>query len=322
MIITLTNSEDSTANYLTPKLLDADIRLLRLDTDLLVSKLELEFQVGRPSLTYEGSKYSPEEISHVWYRRPERLKNERFEGKPEGKFSINEWSEAVEGFLSHIPFSRWMNHPSSNAAASNKLEQLSVAQSFGLSVPDTLLTQDSCKAISFFERHAGRIITKPLSNGYVERTGIDDTIIYTNKVEREHIETAGGINSCPTLFQELIEKESDVRITVVDNDLHAVKLHATDDDGKQRCDIRRNNMTDVAYEPITLPVEISRRLRRLVSYYQLRFGAIDMAIDSNKNWIFFEINANGQWAWLDLTAGQNIADSFIKSFSHVSIKNT
>jgi len=31
--------------------------------------------------------------------------------------------------------------------------------------------------------------------------------------------------------------------------------------------------------------------------------------------IFFEVNPNGQWAWLDLSGGMNIAASFVKTFS-------
>jgi len=102
---------------------------------------------------------------------------------------------------------------------------------------------------------------------------------------------------------------------VVDSDIHAVELLAGDAPGEQRCDIRRNNMNDVVYRPITLPADVKAALCKLVAHYGLRFGAIDMTVANSGDWYFLEINPNGQWAWLDMTAGTKIASSFVKTFS-------
>jgi glutathione synthase/RimK-type ligase-like ATP-grasp enzyme len=74
-------------------------------------------------------------------------------------------------------------------------------------------------------------------------------------------------------------------------------------------------MSDVVYRPIALPEETTIAIRKLMAYYGLRFGAIDMTVANNGDWYFLEINPNGQWAWLDMTAGANIAASFVKMFS-------
>ena len=52
-----------------------------------------------------------------------------------------------------------------------------------------------------------------------------------------------------------------------------------------------------------------------MEHYELRFGAIDMVVSAAGDWYFLEINPNGQWAWLDMTAGTNIAASFLQAFS-------
>ena len=130
-----------------------------------------------------------------------------------------------------------------------------------------------------------------------------------------HLEDLEDMAVCPTLFQQFIQKRTDVRITVVDSDVHAVELLAGDRPGEQRCDIRRNNMSDVVYRPITLPEDVKVALQKLMKHYRLRFGAIDMAVAGTGEWYFLEINPNGQWAWLDMTAGTNIASSFVKIFS-------
>jgi glutathione synthase/RimK-type ligase-like ATP-grasp enzyme len=76
-----------------------------------------------------------------------------------------------------------------------------------------------------------------------------------------------------------------------------------------------NNMDDVAYRPIRLPIEIREHLKNLLRQYELRFAAIDMAVTTKGEWVFFEVNPNGQWAWLDLAGVTNIAASFIDRFS-------
>ena len=216
------------------------------------------------------------------------------ENTPEGKYTLDEWAECLEGFLAHIPVARWMNHPSRNACASHKLEQISRARAFGLRVPKTLLTQDEGELRRFFEACDGQVIVKPLAGGYVERPDKeDDTLIYTNSLGVEELSDLDDLVGCPTLFQQRIDKSTDVRITIIDNDVHAVSLTALDPDGLQRCDIRRNNMEDVQYQVIQVPKLIHGILMRFMEHYELRFAAIDMVIDTDGNWYFLEINPNG-----------------------------
>jgi hypothetical protein len=40
-----------------------------------------------------------------------------------------------------------------------------------------------------------------------------------------------------------------------------------------------------------------------------------MAVADDEQWYFFEVNPNGQWAWLDLCADATIYKSVCKSFS-------
>lgn len=318
MLLILTNSQDATADYLASFLEQNELPLIRLDTDCLLPGVRVGYSQSRVWLALNGSTYTPDEITHVWYRRPQALKDAALESSPEGKYTLSEWAECLEGFLAHIPVTRWMNHPTVNALASHKLEQLSRAEELGLRVPETLLTQDEEELRAFHKTCNQRIIVKPLAGGYVERSKEEvDTLIYTNRVSPEEIANLEDLVTCPTFFQQYVEKSADVRITVVDDDLHAVTLKAADPDGSQRCDIRRNNMADVRYENIELPNEIRSKLIELVRFYELRFGAIDMVIDVEGNWYFLEINPNGQWAWLDLAGATNIAFSFLASFRKV-----
>ena len=315
MLLILTNSHDATADYLVSVLDRHGIKYLRFDTDSSLGKTNFSFTNDGPRLCVAGVSCTPDDFANVWYRRPERLKANEDDGVPEGKFILDEWSEALEGFFAHIQQSKWMNHPSCNVLASHKLHQLTIAKVVGLSVPDTLVTQDAVRLRDFFRLHGGAIVAKPMARGYVERPADqNDSLIYTNRIRKSDLDCLDDLRTCPTLFQQYIDKRADVRITAVDSHFCAAELLVTDSDGRQRCDVRRHNMEDVSYHPIPLPHDVECKLRRLMQYFCLRFGAIDMVIDTTGRWLFLEINPNGQWAWLDLVGGMNIAEHFVSSF--------
>jgi glutathione synthase/RimK-type ligase-like ATP-grasp enzyme len=316
MLLILSNCQDATSDYLAGILRQQSVDFFRFDTDVGLENATFEYSVGCPRLNIDGRCFTPDNFTNVWYRRPERLKHPKIDDSPEGKLTLEEWTECLEAFLAHIPRQRWVNHPSANVAASQKLEQLTTARRLRFDVPDTLVTQDARQLKDFFHKHHGKLIAKPLSVGHVERKDSNqDTIIYTSEVEAQHLDELVDLGSCPTLFQQRVDKVSDIRITVVDRDIHAIELIAKESDGSQRCDIRRNNMDDVNYRKIELPTNVATKIISLTEHYGLRFAAIDMAVTTRGEWIYFEINPNGQWAWMDLAGVSNISASFVRAFS-------
>ena len=340
MLLILSNTRDATADYLAGVLTRHGLDHVRLDTDAVLGGAQVHFDLeGGARLRLAGRWLTPSAVSTIWYRRPERLRlpsgvpaataRDAAES-PEERLLLDEWSEALEGFLRHVPAWRWMNHPSSNVAASHKLEQLTTAGRYGLRVPRSLVTQDPSALRAFFRRCGGRVIVKPLATGYVDRHAQSgdagahgsharapepvDSLIYTNELAEEHLRDLLDLHACPTLFQERVDKLSDVRIIIVDGDVHAVEMFAPDEDGKQRCDVRRDNMEHVVYREVSLPDQVELGLRRMTARYRLRFAAVDMAITPDGGWTFFEINPNGQWAWLDLAGATSVAGSFVRAF--------
>jgi hypothetical protein len=98
---------------------------------------------------------------------------------------------------------------------------------------------------AFWHAHDGRVIAKPLASGYLERPDGSVASIYTSRVLMTHID-AEPRAQCPTLFQQEIVKEYDVRVTIVDDRVTAVALRRSVD-GAQVVDIRRDNMDNVEY---------------------------------------------------------------------------
>jgi hypothetical protein len=316
MLFILTNSSDETATYLCGHLAGQGRPYVRLDTDRLGRSTQVSFDDEGPRLRIGHVAMRPSDVSDIWYRRPTALRLPRGRGDKDSRVHARaELTEALQGFLAHVPFDRWMNHPSANAAGSHKLEQITRARAAGLRVPLTLVTQAADEARSFWDRCRGDVIAKPLSDGRIGE-GPGERHIYTNVVSEAALRDLGDLPACPTFFQERIRKVLDVRITVVDRAWHAIGLRHPDTNDPRAVDIRRSNMEHVEYVQVETPSRIRRSLQDLLVHYRLRFAAIDMAICEEGDWVFFEINTNGQWAWLDMAAGAKIADSFVEAFSH------
>jgi ATP-dependent Clp protease ATP-binding subunit ClpC len=67
----------------------------------------------------------------------------------------------------------------------------------------------------------------------------------------------------------------------------------------------------IPFQPYLLPNEISEKCLALTKKLNLSFGAIDIIRNKSGEYIFLEINPNGQWAWLETEAGLKISDEII-----------
>ena len=317
MIIIFSNSLDVTTDYVCARLKSDCVAYVRLNTDELTQEIELLYKNHDFSLCIDRQILNPSQVSSVWYRRPQslKLKSEQVIDNGNEAHTVSEWNASIEGFLSHISSNLWINHPSNNALALSKLEQLNRANRLGLTTPRTLVTQSFDQVFEFWKECNEKLIVKPISHGYIERENPEeDTLIFTNEVTLNHLKENKQILAlCPTLFQEKIEKIYDIRVNVIDNELVSVAIYASEEDKLQGVDIRRNNMQNVRYEIIALPSNLKNKILAICHSYSLRFASVDMAFTNDLRYVFFEINPNGQWAWLDLEGVTDIAHLLIKS---------
>jgi len=197
----------------------------------------------------------------------------------------------------------WINHPVDNQRAEFKQEQLLRARECGFEIPDTLITNDPLAALAFGEEHPDGIVCKPLRIGRVVHEG-EEKLFFTSVIDLDQLRnfSRGGE---PYLLQALIKKAVDIRITVIGDQCFAVDIDSQAND-ESTIDWRRRG-SDLSHTKHTLPSELDRRCRRLVESYGLNFGAIDLAQRPDGSYVFFEINPNGQWAWIEQLCGLPVA---------------
>ena len=165
-------------------------------------------------------------------------------------------------------------------------------------VPQTIATNDSEVARAFC-RDVGRVVVKSLSSPRAILGGVEHILFTTAVPEDDFDALADGVNVVPVIVQQHIEKRLDLRVTVVGSRVFAVAIHSQHCAGA-RVDWRAASETELVEELYELPEEVEASCHRLCGALGLSFGAIDLALDTDGNHWFFEVNPNGQWAWLQV----------------------
>jgi glutathione synthase/RimK-type ligase-like ATP-grasp enzyme len=236
-----------------------------------------------------------DDIGAIWYRRPVAPEWTRLSGERAG-WATGEALESLRGIWRTYS-GLWVNHPDANELASSKLEQLRRARHLGFDLPDTVVTNESAVVQRLAERHGSPLICKPIRSGYIELDG-RERLFFTSAVTEDALASFAQGDPTPYLFQQKIEKQHEFRVTVIGDKVFAVRLDSQIREDSQ-VDWRRGDQMKLAHTPDVLPRDTEDRCRALTRSYGLAFGAIDLALDTEGRYVFFEINPNGQWAWLE-----------------------
>ncbi|MGH3630499.1 MAG: RimK domain-containing protein, partial [Sciscionella sp.] len=105
-----------------------------------------------------------------------------------------------------------------------------------------------------------------------------------------------GLDVTAHPFQQWIPKSREARVIVIGDDLFAVEIIAGSENGylDWRADYPSNT-----YRPTQPPDAVQRGTRQLMAKLELAYGALDFVITPEGDWVFLEINAGGQYGWLE-----------------------
>ena len=231
----------------------------------------------------------------IWYRRL------RSPAKPpameEGvyEFCLRENRATMLGGLLGL-HARWMSHPAAVWQSENKPYQLALAQELGLRIPRTVITND-LGAIRSAASNFGRMVVKPARTGHVVYDGAERAI-FTSELLPEHLGDLAGAELSPAIYQELVPKLFDIRVTIVGGRLFAAAIDSQSDPAAL-VDWRHTNNPSLPHSRKSLPENLQRSLLQLMERLQLTFAAIDLVETPDGEFVFLEVNPNGQWLWLD-----------------------
>jgi hypothetical protein len=61
--------------------------------------------------------------------------------------------------------------------------------------------------------------------------------------------------------------------------------------------------TDLAQHVFALPEHVEESIHTLMDSFEINFASIDMIVTPDGDFVFLELNPNGQWLWLELDLG-------------------
>ena len=269
----------------------------------------------RLTLTNEDGEFDLREVTSIWHRRinfgahlPPGLDRQLRHA------SLGETSAAAHGMLASLKAFR-MDHLPHIRHAENKQLQLQAARELGLNTPRTLTTNDPTAVRAFAKSCEGGLVTKMLSSFAIYEEG-KELVVFTNPVKPEDLEDLSGLSLCPATFQELLPKSLEIRVTVVGN---RVLSAAVDSQVSARAahDWRRDGVRMLHdWCPYQLPQDVEEKILRLMNYFSLNYGAIDIILTPDNQHVFLELNPCGEFFWLERTPGlpisEAIADTLLK----------
>jgi glutathione synthase/RimK-type ligase-like ATP-grasp enzyme len=191
--------------------------------------------------------------------------------------------------------------------ADNKHLQLRLAAQLGFRIPSTLMSNGPEELLAFHRRHDGCVIDKQPSV-MLARTQGENVMRYSQMVSTRDIAYARRLRYSPMLFQRYVEKAVEIRVTVVGTRVFAAEIHSQST-AHTRHDWRRYDLKHTPHVVHALPAAEASRCLALVEKLGLRYGAVDLILTPQGEYVFLEINPNGQWLWIERRTGLPISDA-------------
>lgn len=300
MILIITHKEDYTTDYVIDKLNKKAIPYFRFNCEDYL-EYSIVWQYGANTLfSINGIK----EFTSVWYRRT-KLPVIVSDNPSEKLYLLGEIDTFLQNLFQVIK-AKWLSAPQAVAIAENKLLQLQVAEQIGFQIPLTLVTTDR-ETLKTFAGNNKRTIIKPIARGRIDYANDTSKLIFTSLIPDQVITDLDSYIMTPAIYQEYIDKEYELRVTVVGNEVFAARVDSQQYQDAE-VDWRRKK---IKFEGYALPDKIVEQCRQMVKKLNLSFGAFDFIKKQNGDYYFLEVNPNGQWVWIEKDTAHPISNAII-----------
>jgi len=315
VILVIATSFDPHADEIIQALGERAVDSFRLNYDTFLSDYDSKWDSN--SLSYRlqdivGRTVAvPDDVVSVYYRPCEDVMPHPELMSSEAKGFSSKEGEAFLRSIMASPGIKWVSSPHAIERARAKLPQLHLAKSLGLIIPRTLVTNQKSEAYEFAKSFGFNVVTKPFCQSTFIRNN-QEYEIFTHRLTKAEFDKAiDSVRYVPTVFQEYIDKSSEIRVTIIGDDIYATEIKSQLNT-KSTEDWRAVDPFDLTYQSHHLPEPIVQKLRAFVRSYNLVFSAIDLILTPDGEYVFLENNPNGQWYWLEVMTRQPMLDSMVR----------
>lgn len=301
-VLIITNDHDEHADAVIRELNKRDVPVFRFHPEDFphACSVSLAIQDGRiqGQIRNADHRVAFNDICAAWFRRARNL----FEGR------VSLTSEKLDNYvkgqsgrtliaLCDSLQTLWVSQPYKLRRAEVKALQLAEASKAGLKTPHTLISNDPEQATTFVDALGdAECAIKPLiALGVTDEQG--HRLPLTTTLPPGH--SLESVALAPTIFQPYVDKAFELRCVVIGDRIFSAKM-----------DSQANENTSIdwrAGEPdheiFALPDQVEASIRRLMDSFGLNFASLDMIVTPEGEFVFLELNPNGQWLWLETELG-------------------
>jgi hypothetical protein len=232
-------------------------------------------------------------VDTVWLRRFRAPEAPALLAEGDRVIAKRESESFLRGLIWNISHGRrCINDADAQRGAGLKGHQLAIAHRVGLNIPATVMTNDIVEARAFVERQNGRAIYK----GFLPAVwSIGDQaafMLYTSVVTAEQLTDPDMLTYSPGIFQEFVEKAYELRVTIFGRTCIAARI-SDQDEVDWRTTYKMN------LEPYELPDSVRAKLFAFMNELGLVMGSIDLIVTKSGEFVFLEINEQGQFLWVE-----------------------
>ena len=317
MVLILTDQFDVHANIVIKELEEQRIPYYRFDLDVeSLKQTHMTFYDEKWTISSTKGTITTDEIECVWCRRPfvELSLQEQEISEVDFRIWKNEWNKTLLGFYNSIKRIPWLNPLRKAYRGENKYYQMELAKEIGVSLPRTLISNDKKALKEFISHNQGRSLFKLMSQEIYDIGHNDFRGLYTNVISDKDIEKFCDNEENPIVLQEYVEKDYEVRYTVVGKE-HFVCRIDSQLSSIAKEDWRRYDIARTPHYQIDAPKEIEVKVNQLLEKLGLDYGALDFIVTPEGRWVFLEINCMGQWLWIEQLTGMPISKAIVKWIS-------
>lgn len=296
MLLIVTSSIDCTVDYIIGKY-SYRVKFFRLNVDEL-SRYEICIGDSDFWSVFDRDRkilLKSEDVASIYYRKPMFPDLREYEDVYHEMIRSDIYA-VIAGIVNSFD-GKVLSRPNILRTAENKIGQLIYVKKRNWIIPESFIGNKTNSQRKFLRRKS---IIKPLTMGTVHNGNFCE--MYQTNIFSQ---AEDDIALTPIYLQEYVEKQFEVRLTIINGVFFPVRI-----DTKDKIDWRKDYENHV-YSLIDCPIDIRQKCLEMLSYYNLKFGAFDFIVTPNNEWVFLELNPNGQWLWLEKALNISISKEII-----------
>ncbi|RKE71997.1 grasp-with-spasm system ATP-grasp peptide maturase [Chryseobacterium sp. AG363] len=284
MILILSTNQETTTNEVIKWLKALKKAFIRVHEDEI---FDIKVCKNRIFLQSQRNNFFIEDITSVWYRRGGLQFIRKEYNNPSINAYMNETQYWLEDYVIKLLEAKKHINKQSNSHL-NKLFVLDQAKKAGLKVPEYYLAENTDQLI------VNKTITKSIAENIILKSvgNFPEGILYTSLVTEKEKK-----NFFITFFQEMIEKDFEVRAFYLNGKIWSTAIFSQNDKKTQIDHRKYNHETPNRNVRYNLSKEIEEKIHILMLQLDINCGSLDF-IKTKNDFYFLEINPVGQFLGL------------------------